>query len=87
MKKNSFFYRKKKYSIDPNGVVTRKSHSNIALIKYWGKHKNKIQIPLNSSISYSLGGVYTVTRLIYHLKEKKKKKFLHKSFSVWKRKN
>ncbi|ACY40367.1 diphosphomevalonate decarboxylase [Blattabacterium sp. (Blattella germanica) str. Bge] len=71
MKKNCFFYRKKKYSIEPNGVITKKSHSNIALIKYWGKHKNKIQIPLNSSISYSLGRVYTVTRLIYQEKKKR----------------
>jgi len=68
--KNCFFYRKNKSSIDPNGVVTRKSYSNIALIKYWGKDNNKIQIPLNSSISYSLGEVYTVTRLIYQKKKK-----------------
>ncbi|BAM99580.1 diphosphomevalonate/mevalonate 3,5-bisphosphate decarboxylase family protein [Blattabacterium cuenoti] len=73
--KKLFFYRKKKYTIvpPPNGVVTSKSHSNLALIKYWGKQNNKIQIPLNSSISYSLGKVYTVTRLIYQ--EKKKKNF------------
>ncbi|WP_185862378.1 diphosphomevalonate/mevalonate 3,5-bisphosphate decarboxylase family protein [Blattabacterium cuenoti] len=66
----SFFFKKKKYSIDSNGVITRKSHSNIALIKYWGKHKNKIQIPSNSSISYSLGEVYTVTRLSYEIKKR-----------------
>ncbi|WP_185869861.1 diphosphomevalonate/mevalonate 3,5-bisphosphate decarboxylase family protein [Blattabacterium cuenoti] len=66
-----FFY-KKKYSIEPNGIITRKSYSNIALIKYWGKHNNKIQIPLNSSISYTLGSkVYTETRLIYHIRKKK----------------
>ncbi|BBA17220.1 diphosphomevalonate decarboxylase [Blattabacterium cuenoti STAT] len=53
-------------------MVTSKSHSNIALIKYWGKQNNKIQIPLNSSISYSLGKVYTVTRLIYQEKKNKK---------------
>ncbi|WP_185855044.1 diphosphomevalonate/mevalonate 3,5-bisphosphate decarboxylase family protein [Blattabacterium cuenoti] len=73
MKKSCFFYRKKKYSLVPNGVITKKSPSNIALIKYWGKQKNKIQIPSNSSISYSLEKVYTETRLIYHLREKKKR--------------
>ncbi len=75
MNLKKFFYRKQKYSIDPNGVVTKKSFSNIALIKYWGKKKNKIQIPLNSSISYSLVDVYTVTRLIYHLKKRKERNF------------
>ncbi|WP_185858764.1 diphosphomevalonate/mevalonate 3,5-bisphosphate decarboxylase family protein [Blattabacterium cuenoti] len=68
----SFCYRKKKYSIDPNGFVTKKSPSNIALIKYWGKHQNKIQIPLNASISYSLEKVYTETRLSYSMKKRKR---------------
>ncbi|WP_185863491.1 diphosphomevalonate/mevalonate 3,5-bisphosphate decarboxylase family protein [Blattabacterium cuenoti] len=77
------FYNKsiEKYSITPNGVITSKSHSNIALIKYWGKHNNKIQIPLNSSISYSLGKVYTVTRLIYQEKKKKNNSSIRVFFS------
>ncbi|WP_185877073.1 diphosphomevalonate/mevalonate 3,5-bisphosphate decarboxylase family protein [Blattabacterium cuenoti] len=68
-----FFYRKKNKcsAVISNGIITKRSHSNIALIKYWGKHKKKIQIPLNSSISLSLKGVYTVTRLIYYIKKKK----------------
>ncbi|WP_394366915.1 hypothetical protein [Blattabacterium cuenoti] len=63
----------KKYleTIFPNGVITKKSYSNIALIKYWGKYTDRIQIPLNSSISYSLSKVYTKTRLIYSIKKKK----------------
>ncbi|WP_185855737.1 diphosphomevalonate/mevalonate 3,5-bisphosphate decarboxylase family protein [Blattabacterium cuenoti] len=65
-----FFLYKKKYHLDKHGIVTKKSNSNIALIKYWGKHSDKIQIPLNSSISYSLDKVYTVTKLIYNIKEK-----------------
>ncbi|WP_185872460.1 diphosphomevalonate/mevalonate 3,5-bisphosphate decarboxylase family protein [Blattabacterium cuenoti] len=80
MKINCFVYKNKKYSIDKNGEVTRKSHSNIALIKYWGKHNKKIQIPLNSSISYSLKNIYTVTRLIYHKHKKEKKNFSIKIF-------
>lgn len=68
----------KKYleAISPNGVITKKSYSNIALIKYWGKYSNKIQIPLNSSISYSLNEVYTKTRLIYSINKNKKKNSL-----------
>ncbi|WP_185872959.1 diphosphomevalonate/mevalonate 3,5-bisphosphate decarboxylase family protein [Blattabacterium cuenoti] len=54
------------------GEILKKSPSNIALIKYWGKQKNKIQIPLNSSISYSLGGIYTVTKLIFYPRKEKK---------------
>ncbi|AEU09381.1 diphosphomevalonate/mevalonate 3,5-bisphosphate decarboxylase family protein [Blattabacterium sp. (Cryptocercus punctulatus) str. Cpu] len=81
MKSNCFFYKKKNYSIVSNGVVTKKSYSNIALIKYWGKRKNKIQIPMNSSISYSLEKVYTVTKLIYYLRDRKKKRSIKIFFS------
>ncbi|WP_185883145.1 diphosphomevalonate/mevalonate 3,5-bisphosphate decarboxylase family protein [Blattabacterium cuenoti] len=84
---NGFFFSKKKYFIESNGTVTKKSHSNIALIKYWGKHTKEIQIPLNSSISYSLEQVYTVTRLIYYMKKKKSKNFSLKIFLSGEKKN
>ncbi|WP_238783775.1 hypothetical protein [Blattabacterium cuenoti] len=71
MKKNYFIYKKKRCFIVTNGEVKKRSPSNIALIKYWGKKKKKIQIPLNSSISYSLGDIYTETKLIYHIRKKK----------------
>ncbi|WP_185874113.1 diphosphomevalonate/mevalonate 3,5-bisphosphate decarboxylase family protein [Blattabacterium cuenoti] len=73
MFEKKFFFNTKKYSIISNGVVTKKSPSNIALIKYWGKKQNKIQIPLNSSMSYTLGEVYTVTRLSFSMIERKKR--------------
>ncbi len=40
---------------------TWKSPSNIALVKYWGKHG--IQLPANPSISFSLDNCYTETKL------------------------
>tara|TARA_R110002072_G_scaffold152494_9_gene302199 strand:+ start:3441 stop:4529 length:1089 start_codon:yes stop_codon:yes gene_type:complete len=38
------------------------SPSNIALVKYWGKHKN--QIPANPSISFTLDACYTQTHVL-----------------------
>lgn len=35
------------------------AHSNIALIKYWGKEKGRDQIPLNPSVSFTLSKCYT----------------------------
>ncbi|WP_186645739.1 diphosphomevalonate decarboxylase [Fluviispira vulneris] len=37
--------------------------SNIALIKYWGKNLNRKQIPDNSSLSYTLGGFRSFTKV------------------------
>ncbi len=39
------------------------AHSNIALIKYWGKKDSKLFIPWNSSISITLDKLYTVTEV------------------------
>ena len=47
--------------------VTWKSPSNIAFIKYWGKHG--IQLPMNPSLSMTLDKCYTKTSII--LTEKK----------------
>ncbi|MBT0606774.1 diphosphomevalonate/mevalonate 3,5-bisphosphate decarboxylase family protein [Aequorivita echinoideorum] len=46
-----------------NGSVTYQSPSNIALVKYWGKHGE--QLPMNASISFTLSKCHTVTKLSY----------------------
>jgi diphosphomevalonate decarboxylase len=45
----------------PEGKVSWKSPSNIALVKYWGK--KAVQIPRNPSVSFTLSESYTETRL------------------------
>ncbi|MFY0645132.1 MAG: diphosphomevalonate decarboxylase [Bacteroidia bacterium] len=42
---------------------TWKSPSNIALVKYWGKKENGIQLPANASISFTLNQCQTTTQL------------------------
>lgn len=51
------------------GTITWKSPSNIALVKYWGKHG--VQLPLNPSVSFTLKESYTQTTLEYTQKEEK----------------
>lgn len=53
-------------TIEPGHVLWR-SPSNIALIKYWGKHG--IQLPRNPSVSLTLAASCTDTRLDYALRE------------------
>ncbi len=48
---------------DLEGIVTWKSPSNIALIKYWGKHGD--QLPNNPSLSFTLANAYTQTSIAY----------------------
>jgi diphosphomevalonate decarboxylase len=45
------------------GIVAWKSPSNIAIIKYWGKHGE--QLPSNPSLSLTLKEAYTTTRVEY----------------------
>lgn len=49
------------------GQVTWRSPSNIALIKYWGKHGN--QSPNNASISFTLNNAYTETTIKYKVNQ------------------
>ncbi|ANK62908.1 diphosphomevalonate decarboxylase [Loigolactobacillus backii] len=42
-------------------AVTARAHTNIALIKYWGKLDQKLIIPQNSSLSLTLDQFYTDT--------------------------
>ena len=56
-------------SPDKQGVISWRSPSNIALIKYWGKRQN--QLPQNPSLSFVLDKSFTETRLKYHYKGNK----------------
>ena len=53
---------------EQTGEITCKCPSNIAIIKYWGKHG--VQLPLNPSISFTLNNAFTETKLTYSVKEK-----------------
>jgi diphosphomevalonate decarboxylase len=52
---------------DKKGQILCKCPSNIAIIKYWGKHG--VQLPRNPSISFTLNNAYTETLLTYSAKE------------------
>ncbi|MFK5675538.1 MULTISPECIES: diphosphomevalonate decarboxylase [unclassified Ligilactobacillus] len=41
--------------------VTARAHTNIALVKYWGKRDENLIIPMNSSLSLTLDEFYTET--------------------------
>ncbi len=53
---------------EKKGTITHKSPSNIALIKYWGKHGT--QLPNNPSLSFTLTNAFTETKLDYQAKSK-----------------
>mgnify|MGYP000067481088 FL=1 len=42
-----------------------KAHSNIALIKYWGKRDERYVLPMNSSLSLTIECFYTETEVIF----------------------
>src|SRR5690606_24664299 len=42
-------------------AVTARAHTNIALIKYWGKRNEELILPMNNSISITLDKFYTTT--------------------------
>lgn len=41
--------------------ATAKAHSNMALIKYWGKRDKALMLPCNSSFSMTVDALYTIT--------------------------
>ncbi|MEG0730764.1 MAG: diphosphomevalonate decarboxylase [Vagococcus sp.] len=41
-----------------------RAHTNIALIKYWGKRNDELFLPMNSSLSLTLDAFYTDTQVI-----------------------
>ena len=59
-----------------SGSVTYESPSNIALVKYWGKHGE--QLPQNASVSFTLNECKTTTSL--HFQEKDSNDFLVRVF-------
>ncbi len=64
-------YQNKDLVLDSSKVqadsVSWKSPSNIALIKYWGKHGR--QLPRNPSISFTLNNAYTETSVSYQARQ------------------
>lgn len=67
----SLDYKNPKLIVESNkikeGSIQWRSPSNIALIKYWGKHGK--QLPRNPSISFTLDAAYTDTLLEYEPKK------------------
>ena len=57
------------------GHVKWKSPSNIAIVKYWGKHG--VQLPRNASLSFTLSAAHTVTSVQYKSKEADGKVSVH----------
>src|SRR5699024_6270364 len=43
--------------------ATAKAHTNIALIKYWGKRNDTIILLTNNSLSVTLDGLHTTTKV------------------------
>ncbi|MEC5425817.1 diphosphomevalonate decarboxylase [Virgibacillus sp. C22-A2] len=56
---------------------TAKAHTNIALIKYWGKRNESIILPTNSSLSLTLDGFYTTTTVDFREELSKDEFFLN----------
>ncbi|KRM91757.1 diphosphomevalonate decarboxylase [Fructilactobacillus florum] len=48
-----------------NQTATARAHTNIALIKYWGKANSKLTIPTTSSLSLTLDHFYTETSVTF----------------------
>lgn len=42
-----------------------RAHTNIALIKYWGKREKELFLPMNSSLSLTLEAFYTDTKVVF----------------------
>src|SRR5690625_4545777 len=51
-----------------NMKATAKAHTNIALIKYWGKRNDELILPTNNSLSVTLDGFYTKTTVEFDKK-------------------
>lgn len=49
--------------MDRKNISCAKANANIAIIKYWGKKDEKLKIPFNNSISFTLDAFYTITKI------------------------
>lgn len=65
MPTSRFIFKGKTHTLS-EGTVSWQSPSNIALIKYWGKHGE--QLPKNASLSFTLKNCHTQTRLSFQHK-------------------
>lgn len=45
------------------GTVRAVAHPNIALVKYWGKRDDELNIPATPSLALTLGGLRTITEI------------------------
>lgn len=48
-----------------NKPVAYRAHTNIALIKYWGKRNKELFLPMTSSLSLTLDAFYTETKVLF----------------------
>lgn len=48
-----------------NHTATAVACANIAFIKYWGNRDQRLRLPVNSSISMNLGGLYARTQVTF----------------------
>lgn len=55
------FSTNKRCKGDNTMKATARAHTNIALIKYWGKRDEELILPTNNSLSLTLDGFYTTT--------------------------
>ncbi|SFU27668.1 diphosphomevalonate decarboxylase [Pustulibacterium marinum] len=74
MSEKEFVPSKKLRKQKIEGKVTWKSPSNIALVKYWGK--KPIQLPANTSLSFTLNDCVTTTTLSYKPLDKTSKEYV-----------
>lgn len=51
--------------MNKNRPVTARAHTNIALVKYWGKQNENLIIPQNDSLSLTLDQFYTDTTVTF----------------------
>lgn len=56
--------------------ATAKAHTNIALIKYWGKRNESLILPMNNSLSLTLDAFYTETTVTFNDNLKKDEFYL-----------
>lgn len=58
-------------------VGIARAHTNIALIKYWGKRDRELFLPMNSSLSLTLDAFYTDTKVVFDEKLTKDRFYLN----------
>lgn len=46
-------------------IATAKAHTNIALVKYWGKRDETLILPWTDSLSLTLNEFYTTTKVTF----------------------